>query len=103
MAGEIKTDDITLDNYKEFEAQLRRDLPLGISTDEVKRYLDEREIDYGDYSFEPPPYGRLIYVLIPNIYRELLLFTTDLWIKFRLDASGAKLIEIDVSLPITGP
>ena len=103
MADEMKTDEITIDNYKEFEAQLRRDLPLGTPTREVKRYLEEREIDYGDGSSIPPPSGRVLYVLIPKIHRELLFFTTDLWIKFRLDPSGEKLIAIDVSLPKTGP
>ena len=98
MAGEMKTDDITLDNYKEFEAQLRRDLPLGTPIGEVKRYLNEREIGYSFGS-----YTNSLYVLIPEIYRELLLFTTDLQIKFRLDPTGAKLIAIDVSLPKTGP
>ena len=103
MAGSMKTNDITLDSYKEFEAQLRRDLPLGMPTDEIKKYLDEHGIDYEDHSSVPPPYGRLLYVLIPKIHREFLFFTTDLWIKFRLDPAGNKLIAIDVSLPKTGP
>ena len=98
MAGEMKTDDITIHNYKEFEAQLRKDLPLGMLTEEVKRYLDECEIKYSH-----APYENSLYILIPKIHRELLFFTTDLWIKFRLDPAGEKLVAIDVSLPKTGP
>ena len=98
MAGSMKTDDITLDNYKEFEAQLRQDLPLGMPTEEVKRYLEKCGIRH---SFSA--HDNSLYTLIPKIHRELLLFTTDLWIKFRLDPAGEKLIAIDVSLPKTGP
>ena len=98
MTAEMKPDDITIDNYKEFEAQLRRDLPLDTPIGEVKRYLDEREIGYSFGS-----YTNSLYVLIPEIYRELLLFTTDLQIKFQLDPTGEKLIAINVSLPKTGP
>ena len=84
---------------------MRRDLPLGTPTEEVKHYREERRIDYGDCNYEKvlPPYERVLLVLIPKIHRELLLFTTDLRVKFRLDPAGERLIAIDVSLPKTGP
>lgn len=97
---DVHVKDITLDNYKEFEGQLRRELPKGTPAVDVEKYLTDRGIDYS-----LAKHDKAIYVLIPKIDRYLLFFSTDLWIKFRMDGEGDKqsLREIDVELVNTGP
>ena len=94
---DLCVDEVTIDTYKQFEAQLRRDLPIGTSANTVRDYLDKAGIEH---SFAP--YDKSQYALIRKINRYLLIFTTDLWIRFRLSDEHGKLTAIDVDLVHTG-
>ncbi|MCG8694054.1 MAG: hypothetical protein MI806_22845 [Minwuiales bacterium] len=90
--GNLRVEEVTIDNYKEFEAQIRRDLSIGTKIDEVRSYLQEHGIVYGDVGhFES------ISVSL-EIDRTLLFFTTHLSIDFNFDGDELILTSIDANL-----
>lgn len=72
----IKPSKVNLRNYETFVSQIREDLPVGTSIEQVEEYLSSRGISYGVSEDEG-----LIKFTVQNIASFLLIVTTGLQVK----------------------
>lgn len=72
----IKPSKVNLRNYETFVSQIREDLPVGTSIEEVEEYLSNRGISYGVSETEG-----LIKFTVQNIASFLFIVTTSLQVK----------------------
>lgn len=105
QGGILTAEEVTIDNWKQFEAQLRRDLPLGTRIEEIKHYLErlgfeENKLGLG-YGYSP--YDNTLQAWIHNIDRWLLVFTTNVDIRFFLTEGDKSLKRTKVDLWNIGP
>jgi hypothetical protein len=82
----IMPSDVTLDNLSDYEAQVRRDLPIGTPKGEVEAYLDHYNIPH---SFIPPntvypPASNSFQATLENIGVRII-FPAGLLMKIFLD------------------
>lgn len=105
QGGQLRADEVTIDNWKQFESQLRRDLPVGTCLEEIRNYFErlgfeehQYEIGYG--------YSRIDNALqawISEIDRWLLIFYTDVFIWIDLTNDDECLTKMNVELHHIGP
>jgi hypothetical protein len=82
----ISPSEVTLDNLEAFEAQMRRDLPIGTSKEDVEAYLTRCGLRY-DFVGLNPGYGpdaNSFQTTIENIGIRVI-FMAHLLIRIRLD------------------
>lgn len=83
-------DEVTIDNWKQFEAQLKRDLPVGTCFKGIKRYLESLGFehatsyseqlrgDFPKFQYGYSPYDNTLEAGIRDLDRWLLVFITQL-------------------------
>ena len=96
----IKAKHVNLRNYERFVAQLERDLPVGISLQDVRAYLSENKIDYSEtrnWPIEGCYHIQAMLKKIGNPFLSLIGFTTGLWIRIYISEADG-LLEINSKL-----
>ena len=83
----ISPSEVTLSNLDAFEAQMRRDLPIGTPKQDVEAYLTQSKIRHGFTEGRSGPFGPLFQATIENIGRRVV-FTASLAIRIHLDPDG---------------
>ncbi|MDZ7925479.1 MAG: hypothetical protein U5M23_15845 [Marinagarivorans sp.] len=72
----IKPSDVNIRNYEDFVSQVREDLPVGTSVQQVKNYLSNRDLEYGYADVEG-----CIKFMIKKVDSAFFVFKTDLQVK----------------------
>jgi hypothetical protein len=80
----ISPSEVTLDNLEAFEAQVRRDLPIGTSKEDVEAYLTRCGLPYDFFGPSPLYDGNSFQTTIENIGMRVV-FMAHLFIRIRLD------------------
>lgn len=101
----LAAEEVTIENWKVFEAQLRRDLPIGTCFQQIEAYLQtlgfvEGQLGLG-YSYIPME--STLEGWIHTIDRSLLVFTTNLRIRFKLTEGSKCLTRFNTELWSIGP
>lgn len=87
----IEASAVNIRNYEKFLAQLEQDLPVGMSLNDVKQYLDENKIGYSDV-----PHEQCVYIMLKKIHRSFFVFATDLWIRVYFSEEGVSEINFEL-------
>lgn len=95
---QLTANEVTINNYRQFEAQLRRDLPIGTCVEDIQTYLTKIGLEH---SFNP--YRNTIDAGVTGIDRYWLVFITDLVMSFHIDEDEKCLTALEVRLRDMGP
>lgn len=101
----LRAEEVTIDNWKQFEAQLRHALPAGTCFAGIQSYLESLGFDdsEGEFSYGYDPYNNTLHAYVPNLDRWLLVFITNLRIKILLTQDEKCLTDLKVKLWHMGP
>jgi len=80
----ISPSEVTLDNLEEYEAQVRRDLPIGTPKEDVEAYLTRCGLPYDSIGPNPLYDANSFQTTIENIGIRVI-FQASLFIRIRLD------------------
>ena len=88
----IEVDQVTIHNYEQFVSQIKHDLPMGTSLQDVKTYLSDNKIEYGYASQEA-----CIKFMLKKIYSSFFIFNTSLQVKiFVTEEAGVSEIKSEL-------
>lgn len=85
--------DVNIRNYQVFVDQLKKDLPIGTSMQQVMKYLSVRNIQYSNVLDDEG----CVKVMIKKVDSSLFFFKTDLQIKIFASGDG-RVSEIESTL-----